>query len=218
MRRQYDISSEEQQSKLLFYASFASSLTPEYTYDGNVELLSTSYCSASNGVMQSTNKNMCYKSASPIPAISEGEGITFCCYVKRTANSGICYSFGAAHSTNSTKYAGLQLVSYSSNVLVTEYLYFVTGYSINFSTLAFWAWTIHFNGSNSYTVKVYKDGVLVFTKTFSNTSWLGFANCYFAIGHASSNSCIGEFSHFSAWRELTDSEVLELYNAGGVAV
>lgn len=143
--------------------------------------------------------------------------ITFNCWVKRTGGSGVNYSFGAA-TKNNARYYGLQLSQYNAYWLMQEYLYFCyvsANYMPENNVWTYISWTIIYNGSNNYTCKFYKNGQLVTEKTFNNTQWLGMTNCYFGISHFT-NSMYAYYKHFSAYEELTDGEVAQLYQNGGV--
>jgi hypothetical protein len=199
-----------------FYAPLTKDLTPEKAHDSDFTVYKSTIGSvSSDGVyLSAAAHGVMWNCSVPV-----NTSLTFGCWVKRTGGSGINYSFGAG-TKNNARYYGAQLSQYSNTWLITEYLYLCTvngNYMPVTNTWTYINWTIVYNGNNNYTFKFYKNGVLVETRNVTNAQWLGMANCYFAISHFT-NSMFGYYKHFSCYEELTDAEVAQLYQNGGVAV
>ena len=198
-----------------FYAPLQVDLIPTISRDENYTVYRSAYTSiteadglriagGSQGVMWNTS-------------VPVNENLTFGCWFKRTGGSGVNYSFGCG-TKNNARYYGLQLSMYSSYWLMQEYLYFCSVSSTYLPITNTWCylnWTIIYNDSNNYTCKFHRDGALVASRTFSNTQWLGMTNCFMAISHFT-NTTYGYYKNFTCFEELTDSEVLKLYQNDGV--
>lgn len=197
-----------------FYAPLTQNLTPSIAHDSDFTVYKSAINSVSSeGVyLSSGSHGVMWNCSVPV-----NKSITFGCWVKRTSGSGVNYSFGAG-TKNNARYYGLQLSQYQNYWLMQEYLYFCNVGSNYMPVNNVWtyiSWTIIYNSSNNYTCKFYKNGQLVAEKTFTNTQWQGMINCYFAISHFT-NSMYGYYKHFSCYEELTDAEVAQLYQRGGV--
>lgn len=212
MKREEIIQSEELKVPY-FYAPLTGTLTPSVAYDSITSVYKSSINQInSNGLaLTAASQGVVWDCSVPV-----NTDLTFSCWVNRTGGSGVNYSFGTA-TKNNARYYGLQLSQYNSYWLMQEYLYFCyvgSNYLTVSNAYVFITWSITYNGNNNYTITFYKNGVLITTKTFSNTQWLGMANCFFAIGHFT-NSMYASYKHFSCYPLLTDSEVLTLYQNNG---
>lgn len=200
----------------LFYASLLNNTTAEIDCEGDGSTYyNYSATITSDGLRISTgNGSIMWNCHCPA-----NTDLTFSCWIKKTGGSGVYYSFGTSVENNQ-KYKGLQYANGGGYWLVAEYLYFFyngTNYPTPNNTWSFVSWSIIYNGSNSYTVKFYRDGALIVTKTFTNSQWQGMNGSRFAISHNVNNSMYAYYKHFSCYPLLTDDEVLELYQRGGVA-
>lgn len=211
MRRGHNISAVVKQP--LFYAPLTSTTVAAIAHDSDTSVYDESYNSISSAGLRITAAGHGIRWNCSVPV---GMNLTFSCWVNRTGGQGVNYSFGAA-TQNNARYKGLQLSQYSSYWLMQEYLYFCsvgTNFMTETNVYVFLSWTIIYNGNNSYTCKFYKNGVLIETRTFTNTNWQGMSDRCFAISHFT-NSMYAYYKHFSCYEELTDAEVMSLYQRGG---
>ena len=219
MRRRM-MASEEVFPLPIFYASLQGTIFPEiidsqydFTYSKNANATSAS----DRLNFGSTNAYVKWN-----PQCPANTDLTFSCWVNTGSNtSNVNYSFGTA-TTNNDRYKGLQTTYYQNVRVGQEYCLLWwdnvtnTTWNIQSNTWIFLTWSIKYNGNNSYTLKGYENGVYVSERTITNTSWLGMANTMFAIGHGTNNDLKGNYKHFSVFPILTDSQVLQLYQNGGV--
>lgn len=214
MKREENAIQQNTATQPLFYAPLTGSIIASIAHNSDTSVYSSSVNSiTSEGLYLSAGGHGVIWNCS----VPTGINLTFSCWVKRTGGSGVNYSFGAA-TKNNARYYGLQLSQYNNYWLMQEYLYFCyvsSNYPTVSNSYVFITWTIIYNGNNNYTVKFYKNGVLVTTNTFTNNQWLGMTNCYFSISHFT-NSMYAYYKHFSCYNEMTDSEVLSLYQRGGI--
>lgn len=223
MRRQHRI--REPQTavapRLFFYAPLTSDLLPVVGEGGPLSVKAQTNVSISDGAMYLSNGRG--KILWNVPAQADVD-CTFSVWVKKVANNGCSYSFGAPHPTNA-RYYGLMYQEHQSDLrakLGTEYCnwFFMSSHAsrlTNTSGFVFISWTIRYLNGSTYNCKIYKDGELVDDKTFTNTSWLGMQNCFFGISNgASTNSMTGYYKHFSVHEAMDDQQILELYERGGV--
>ena len=215
MIREHIVQTETPSKTCYFYAPLTGGLNAIIAHDSNLSVYRSAINSiSSDGVyLSSAAHGVIWECSVPV-----NTNITFGCWVKRTGGNGVNYSFGAA-TQNNARYYGLQLSQYNGYWLMQEYLYFCnvgTNYMPDSNTWTYINWTIIYNGNNNYTCKFYKNGQLAAERTFTNNNWQGMANCYFAISHFT-NSMFGYYKHFSCYEALTDEEVAQLYQRGGVA-
>lgn len=221
MRRQHKRRELQVNPRLLFYAPLTSDLLPVVGDGGSLSVKAMANVYISNGAMYVSSGTG--KILWDVPTHANVD-YTFSVWVKKVANNGCSYSFGAPHHTNA-RYYGLMYQEHQSNLrakLGTEYCnwFFMSSHAsrlTNTSEFVFISWTIRHLGESSYNCKIYIDGELVDDKTFTNTSWLGMENCYFGISNgASTNSMTGYYKHFSVHEAMDDQQILELYERDGV--
>lgn len=217
MRREYGKENSIAPSKeCYFHAPLTTNNVPTIAWDGDNTVNKQTNCTFTDGSIKlnASSSGIVWNCAVP-----QGKNLTFSCWVKKVSGSGVNYNFGCGPKTTTTRYTGLNYSEISYCILMQEYLYFYYNpnktYLTNTNSYTFITWTMIFNGGNSYTIKFYKNGILDNKNTITNTSWQEFKNCYFEIGHFT-NSMVALNRHFTCHEELSDEEVLQLYNRGGV--
>ena len=202
-----------------FYTPLTTNLTPVIAHDNKYGIYDYNDITfVNNSVYLSGGRTSRIKFESECPI---GINLTFNCWLKKTGDDWESYSFGSC-GRNDEHYYGLQYHGPTNNYsLVCEYCYFCQGGQVApIGTDTFVSWTIIYNGNSNYTCKLYKDGIVQYTKTFTNTSWKGMGDqtmtTIFAIAHNIGGTMKGYYKHFSCFEELTDSEILELYQNGGI--
>lgn len=218
MRRQYDNidSASHRFKECFFYAPLTSNNLPVVAWDGNYTVNRTTNCSLTDGSLKLNGASSGIVWDCMVP---QGKNLSFSCFVKKIQSYGVSYSFGCGPKTTTTRYTGLNYNEYNYYLLMQEYLYFYRNpnnqYLTSSNSYNFITWTLIFNDNGTYSVKIYKNGVINNQNTVTNTSWKKFENCYFEIGHFT-NSMVALNRHFTCHEELSDEEVLQLYNRGGV--
>ena len=212
-----------EKTELLFYAPLITDKNPIFSWDGNLGIQQAGSCIIDAGTLYfASNGSTAIRWAS---SIKSGVNLTFSCIVKPTYSSGVNVMFGMLHQSITTRCSGLFLSKHVSH----NYLGLISNYISPFSgspappfvtsgETAFVSWTIIFNGNSSYTVKYYNNGTLVHQVTVNQVDWLGVANNAPGIGLSGNNSCAGRYSHFSIHEELSDTQILALYQNGGIAM
>ena len=207
---------------LLFYAPLIATTTPVFAWNGNLGVQQHGGGSISNSsfYMPSTG-------TAPIrwaSAIKGGTNLTFSCWVTPSYGSGVNFMFGMLHTVTATRYAGLLLAKHVSQNYISLTTNYISPFAaspappfVNSGERAFVSWTIIFDESNSYTVKFYKNGALVYTTTVVQSNWLGVIDTAPGIG-LGGNTCPGRYSLFSIYEEMTDEQILKLYQEGGIAM
>lgn len=215
MRREYDISDGSIFPTPLFYAPLTRDFLPTIAWDNNLTVYSSSGASIENNSarINSGSGGIMYNCSVP-----QNVNLTFNCWLCYTGGSGVNYSYGAA-TKNNAKYKGAQYANIGKAWMVCEYLYIIDGFTATRpevpNQFIFCSFTIIFNGNHSYTFKFYKNGIKIAEKTITNTTWLEFADCVFAISHFT-NSMYAYYKHFSCYEELTDYQIKQLYDNGGI--
>lgn len=197
-----------------FYASLIDSLTAEIAYDdGNGLVYNTGLTLVGDSArISGANGAAMWQCAFP------EEDITISCWVRRTGGTGVNFSFGLAYSDNS-RYLGAQYVQYSGYWLGTELRYLIrpgTPYPAESNVWTFVTWSYEKTGSTTYRFTFYKNGIKIKTATINDTVWLGLSGSQFAISHNVGNSMHAYYKHFSCYPLLTDEQVADLYDNGGV--
>jgi len=199
----------------IFYAALTSSKTADYAWDGN-----TGYSYAGSGSF-SGNELLISQAATARLVwnclIPQDKNLTFSCYITRTTASVYEYSFGAFN-TAQPKYSCL-CPSFAENYgLTAEWIANIvtSTYLAALNTKHFYTFSVIFNSANNFTFKLYVDGSLIYSNTVTNNNWLKFVSCYFSVGRNSDNNLIGKVSQCSCYELLSDAQVLQLYNNGGV--
>ena len=206
---------EEEQHKLLFFAPLVGSHYPLFAHDNVLSI----YNDSSNSSLLSLIIENVYAGILWDSAVPQNKDLTFNCWISKSFDaSGVNYSIGAATKDNA-RYKGLQYCEYQTYWLMQEYLYFCNANSTNYLTelnnAVFISWSIKYNGNNNYTCKFYKNAVLQNTFTFTNNSWLGMVDSFFAISHFN-NSLLGSYMYFSCYEMLSNKEIATLYNNNGL--
>lgn len=199
-----------------FYAPLTSDNLPTIAWDGNLTVYRAVGCTIEDDALHvdgGTN-GIIWDCAVP-----QGRNLTFSCWVKKSGSNGVSYNFGCGPKQTTTRYTGLNYSEYNYYLLMQEYMYFYLNPNRQYLTQAnqyvFISWTIIFSSNDTYTIKIYKNGVLDNHNTVSYSGFQKFAACYFEISHFT-NTMNAFNRHFSCYDELTDEEVFQLYNNGGL--
>lgn len=220
MRRGHLLQAEE--SKICyFYAPLTQDLVPQIAHDNVYTVYGQAYSSVSSDGLYLSGGSHYVKWNCSVPT---SKNLTFSCWLKYTGQSGVGYSFGAT-TQNNARYIGLQYANHiygdTHYWLMTEYLYFLgvsyNTYGVLFTQNVdvFITWTLIFNDNNTITLKFYKNGTLSFQTTMTpNGNW-NLNSCIFGISHGT-NTMYGYYKHFSCYEALTDEEVAQLYQRGGL--
>lgn len=225
MKRQHKPSATAPAPILLFYAPLTQNKEAVYAHDGK---LYTHYAGSNliqNGELYNASRSSSYYTRwdSTVPV---GVNLTFNCFITPTAllNSGINCMHGFSRNIQGERNTALFLIKHQSQAYNSIASNYITPFAAvpDLMTLinekSFISWSIIFNGAYSYTVKFYKNGLLVFETTVSQPNWLGIdANDRFSIGIGSgTNNTIGYFSHFSVFEELSEIQIKTIYENGGI--
>lgn len=206
----------------IFYAALTSSKTADYAWDGGTGLYYAGSSSITGGQLvipgTAANNRLTWNSYLPT-----GKNLTFSAFMSLTGKlSGMNVGFCGVN-TASTKYSSFYLGFWSSQsykfYITAEWLQLLaTNYIPTLGVKNFYTVSIIFNGSNSYTFKFYVNGNFVQEQTITNANWLAMQNLRFGIGYEAggSNVLYGKVSQCSCYELLSDSQVLQLYNNGGV--
>lgn len=205
---------------LLFYAPLTTDLLPIVGHDGSLTVKSSKSASTSNESLYLSAASS--KIIWNVPAKSNTD-LTFSVWIKKVSNRGCSYSFGAPHPSN-TRYYGLMYQEHSSSAkwkLGTEYCnsFFVCDHNsflTKTNSFVFLSFSIKYINSNTYSCKIYQNGIAIEEKTFTNNTWLGLDNCFYGIANgAGSNTMRAYYKHFSVFSLLSDTQVMDLYKKEG---
>ena len=222
MRREYKLS-DIGFPKPIFYAPLTTNKIPDIVTNGTKSIIADISTQISNNTLSVTSST-----AKIIfdESLEEDKDYTFSIWVKLSSRRGCSYSFGAPH-PNNQRYYGLMYTEHSTSgayILGTEYVngfLNVAGhkYSSSTSDFKFLTFSVKHNGNKNYTCKFYINGTLDAEKTFDNTTWLGFNNCKVGIANGTNNNAMmSYYKHFTVYPLLTDEQVKQLYDNGGVAL
>jgi hypothetical protein len=216
MKKGHFTSIQQQSKKCYFYAPLLSDYVPVVSHNNDYSVYRSVGCTVtSDGVrVEGRYSGLMWNCPAPYDV-----NITFNCWFKYISNSVTSYAFGAATKDN-RRYAGCQYATYQNYWLICEWLYLcMISSSIPrphvSNTWVFLSFTIIYKGNNSYTFKFYRNGVFVTEKTLTDNTWLKLQECYFALGHFV-DTLTGVYKHFSCFEELTEAEIMELYQNGGI--
>ncbi len=204
-----------------FYAPLTGSLEPMYSCNNDFTVYDSAYYSLSdtNGLyLSGATHGVIWNTQVP-----SDKTLTFGCWVKYVSTAySPCRSFGAGPKDTGMQ-KGLIFTQYNSYWIYTGSLSFCqvsNNYMTESNTWVYLNWTVKCTGiSNNleqYTCKFYKNGVLTETKSFQYGGGnLDMTDCYFTIGNRNS-PLFAYYKHFSCFEELSDDDVLKLYQNGGV--
>lgn len=222
MRREYKLS-DIGFPKPIFYAPLTTNKIPDIVTNGTKSIIADISTQISNNTLSVTSGN---DKIIFDESLEEDKDYTFSIWLKLNKRNGCSYSFGAPHPSNQ-KYYGLMYTEHANGgalILGTEYVngfMTVSGhpYSSSTSEFKYLSWSIKYNGNNNYTCKFYINGELNAQSTFTNSTWLGMSGCYVGIANGTSrNTMQAYYRHFSVYPLLTDEQVKQLYDNGGVAL
>ncbi|MBP5401378.1 MAG: hypothetical protein J6Y35_07105 [Bacteroidales bacterium] len=199
-----------------FYAPLTNDFVPSISHNGDYTVYKSTGSTMTNDGVYVNGR---YSGLMWNCTVPNNTNITFNCWFKFINNNVTSYAFGAATKDN-RRYAGCQYATYQNYWLICEWLYLCPIASSiprphATNTWVYISFTIIYNGNNSYTFKFYKNGVFVTEKTLTDNTWLKLQDCYFAFGHFV-DTLTGYYKHFSCFDELSESEILTLYQNGGI--
>jgi hypothetical protein len=159
--------------------------------------------------------SMCWDSLIP-----QNKNLTFCYWMNPNyAASGLNFMFGWMYiSQSGSGIAFSKLSPGNTNMFSTNGNINNTNNEMGLvpvNTWTFVCWTVKFNIPN-ITYTLYWNGVKKGEWIFNMPTFNRMSTERFSFGHYSNNNCPGNFKHFSVYEELTDKQVLDLYNNEGV--
>ena len=211
---------EESFPGLFFYASLTESKYPDFVNEGDWGLYHEGSSIIQNGELFISSRNSSYGlvfgKRVPIDV-----NLTFSIFVTPQYALGFNDMHGY-RTTNSQSNTGCRFAKHQNdnrNRFQTDGIGFD---DVSFSLFApnltktFISYTIIFNAPD-YTFIVYVNGIKQGEWTFNEPLFSRSSLERFSIGtNASNNNCIGYFSHFSVFKQLSDKQVMQLYMNGGV--
>lgn len=209
--------------KLLFYAPLTTDKYPKFAIDGDTSLYFEGSGVINNGELflsgAASTMGVGFNQSLPL------DGYTISAFHTRTSNSGHQFSF--ASSAHSSVVNWTHLLSHTQGTRS-----FVDSLGVQMvlrnatpalNTRVFETVTMIRNSDGTYTTKLYLDGVLMVENTRANTGLDNYIETYGTPfiglglwGKDSSNGFVGRLSQFSLYKPMNDSEVMQLYQRGGI--
>lgn len=200
-----------------FYAPLTTDKVPTICYNNDYSIYYAGSTAILNGALYvaSSASSQATVWGCDVPSIN---AFTINCYLKDSTKT----QWGrrmALYDPSCPRYSGFCLGSYSNgqDCIPADWLIFpFNGSYIPSNQWNFVSITAIKNGTN-YVIKLYVDGLMKQQLSFTNTLWRFILNCKFATGFTvSSDNQAGYQKHYSFYDELTDEQILQLYNNGGV--
>jgi len=217
---------KEEGAKLLFYVPLTNDFYPTIAWDNNLNIYrdpTTALIVNNSYNSQSRNATSAIMWECSVPTDRNSFTFNMWCNPNDPWQSGINFMHGFLNRSGGGNW-GVIFGKHQSSAFNQIFSYNINRWDDVFGLLptnkwTFVSWTVH-EENGYFTFKVYWNGVKQGEFTEPQGSWWR-ANtekfCFGSSGYGN-DTCMGYFKHYSVFEEMTDKQVLELYNNDGIII